>query len=132
MSETNTFGFNDFINSLEDIINNYESEAKDFIEGIQVETVANAILNTPVISGNLKRSWNWKPPEKTGNTISGEVGSDGGIAPYARAVELGKSTPSGGWIPGQFILTKQVEKMNDEFENRAVDFFNDLTSEVRL
>lgn len=40
-----------------------------------------------VRTGTLKRSWSSPPPVVTGNAITGEIGSNGNIAPYNQKVE---------------------------------------------
>jgi len=125
-------GFENLIKDLGHIASSYEGEAKDFMKQIELEVVANTQLNTKVVSGNLKRSWTFEEPVKEGNTITGTIGSDYGIAPYAEAVEFGHETNGGGFVSGQFTLKKEVEKMDGKYQARVEKFYEDLAKRAGL
>ncbi|MBU3098742.1 MULTISPECIES: hypothetical protein [Clostridium] len=122
-------GFEGFIKDLGNIVNNYESDSKEFMLKIEKEVIADTQLNTPVLSGDLKRSFTFDEPIKEGNSIVGVVGADIGV-PYAEAVENGHSNENGGFIQGQFMLKKATEKI--KFEEKVEDFYKKLAKKVGL
>ena len=122
-------GFTELINNLKSMVNGYENESKDFMKRVELEVVADAQLTTPVVSGDLKRSWTPDEPVKSGNSIIGIVGADVGVA-YAEAVEAGHATTGGGFVQGQFILKKATERV--KFEEKVERFYKSITKKGGL
>lgn len=72
-----------------------------------------AIQNTTVDTGEMKRGWYVTPVTVAGNVFSTEVKND---APHAGYEENGRRTRvrkdgSRGWVPGKFILLKATRKV---------------------
>lgn len=75
---------------------------------LQVEKQAK--MNTPVKSGNLRRSI-MSTEGKRGNTYYAEVGPDIAVAPYAIWVEMGHAQTPGRYVPdlGKRLVASWVQ-----------------------
>lgn len=124
-----TFGFDEFEKKLNKIINEVPKVIEDFLGAIADETVAETQLNTPVVTGNLRRSWGRSDVKREGNNFSVEVGSN---LEYAPAVEYGHKVGRSGFVKGQFILTNEVEYMKKNFDKNLKEYVENVTEELKL
>lgn len=124
-----TFGFDEFEKKLNKIINEAPEAIEKFLSEIADETIAETQFNTPVVSGNLRRSWGRSDITREGNDFTVEVGSN---LEYAQHVEYGHKTKNGGFVKGQFILTNEVEKSKKNFDKSLEEYINRLTEELKL
>lgn len=124
-----TFGFDEFEEKLNKIINEAPEAIEKFLENIADEVVGETQLNTPVVTGNLCRSWGRSDVKREGNNFSVEVGSNLEYAPY---VEYGHKTKNGGFVKGRFILTSEVEYMKKNFDKTLKGYVEDITKELEL
>lgn len=125
---SDTFGFDEFEQSINDMISNIDEKISNKLGQIGDEVVADTQLTTPVLTGNLRRSWTRSDVEKTGTTYTVEVGTN---VDYAEAVEFGHRVGS-GFVRGQFMLTNAVERKKRNIDRDMEDLINDITEELRL
>lgn len=124
-----TFGFEEFEEALHKLIEEVPETIEKFMANVADETVAETKLNTPVVTGNLRRSWGRSDVKREGNDFSVEVGSNLEYAPY---VEYGHKTKNGGFVKGKFILTSEVEYMKKNFDKTLERYVEDITKELEL
>lgn len=124
-----TFGFDEFERKLNKIINEAPEVIEKFLAEIADETIAETQLNTPVITGNLRRSWGRSDVKREGNNFSVEVGSN---LDYAEAVEYGHKVGKNGFVKGQFILTNEVEYAKKNFDKNLERYIDKMTEELKL
>lgn len=122
-----TFGFNELEQSINDMINNFDEKISNKLGQIGDEVVADTQLNTPVLSGNLRRSWTRSEVEKAGNIYKVEVGTN---VDYAEPVEYGHKVGKSGFVKGQFMLTNAIEKKN--IDKDMEELINDIAEELKL
>mgnify|MGYP001309564119 CR=1 FL=1 len=77
---------------------------------------AYARRNTPVVTGFMRRSWHTKPTRKTPQGVEKELINS---ADYSEFVNYGHRVVNSrgetvGWVKGQFILEKAVNKVEKE------------------
>ncbi|MBW6408971.1 HK97 gp10 family phage protein [Clostridium weizhouense] len=99
MDSTSTFGFEEFINKINEAqqqLNNVIDET--LIEG-SIEGVAEIQARTSVKTGNLRRSATTGKVEVESNIHSIKVGYDSNQAPYADAYENGHKQEVGKYVP---------------------------------
>lgn len=118
-----TFGFNELEQSINDMINNFDEKISNKLSQIGDEVVADTQLNTPVLSGNLRRSWTRSEVEKVGNIYKVEVGTN---IDYAEPVEYGHKVGKSGFVKGQFMLTNAVEKKKRNIDEDLKDLIEEL------
>ncbi len=123
-----TFGFDGFEESINDMISSFDEKISNKLGQIGDEVIADTQLNTPVLTGNLRRSWTRSEVEKTGTTYRVECGTN---VDYAEAVEFGHKVGS-GFVRGQFMLTNAVEKKKRNINSDMEELINDITEELRL
>lgn len=123
--------------SLEDLINKY-SNAEEKIRMAAIETleetgdkiVANAKLNTPVKTGNLRRSIHRTDVNINNNTYTMDITTEGrGVEEYASKIENGFTGSKGGHYAGKHMIGNAVDsEMNNfaaTFQNKVGEYFND-------
>lgn len=124
-----TFGFDEFEQNINDMLNNFDKKVIDKLGQIGDEVVADTQLNTPVLTGNLRRSWTRSDVEKEYTVYKVEVGTN---IDYAEAVEYGHKVGKSGFVKGQFILTNAVEKKKKNINKDLEELINDITEELKL
>lgn len=123
--------------NLEDLINKYRN-AEDKIRMAAIETleetgvkiVANAKLNTPVKTGNLRRSIHCTDVNINDNTYTMDITTEGrGVEAYASKIENGFTGSKGGHYVGKHMIGNAVDsEMNNfaaTFKNKVGEYFND-------
>ena len=123
--------------NLEDLINKYRN-AEDKIRMAAIETleetgvkiVANAKLNTPVKTGNLRRSIHCTDVNINDNTYTMDITTEGrGVEAYASKIENGFTGSKGGHYAGKHMIGNAVDsEMNNfaaTFKNKVGEYFND-------
>ena len=123
--------------NLEDLINKY-SNAEEILRMCAIETleetgvkiVANAKLNTPVKTGNLRRSINCTDVNINDNTYTMDITTEGrGVEAYASKIENGFTGSKGGHYVGKHMIGNAVDsEMNNfaaTFKNKVGEYFND-------
>ena len=126
--------------NLEDLINKYRN-AEDKIRMAAIETleetgvkiVANAKLNTPVKTGNLRRSIHCTDVNINDNTYTMDITTEGrGVEAYASKIENGFTGSKGGHYAGKHMIGNAVDsEMNNfaaTFKNKVGEYFNDQNS----
>ena len=100
--------------------------------GLQVERQAK--INTPVKTGNLRRSMMSKDYQK-GNTYIAHIGPDIAVAPYAVWVETGHAQQPGryvpaigkrlvaSWVEGKWYMARTGIQMKQQIENNLKTAF---------
>lgn len=119
---SNTFGFDELEEAINNMINNFDEKVSNKLGQIADEVVADTQLATPVDTGNLRRSWTRSDVEKSGTTYKVEVGTN---INYAESVEYGHRAGS-GFVAGQFMLTKAVEKKKSNIDRDLEDLAREL------
>ena len=81
--------------------------------------LADAKRNTPVVTGFMRRSWAASPTKKTGNGAEKELYNTASYAPYVNYGHriMNRSGKIVGWVPGQFMLEKAVNKVDKALES---------------
>ena len=81
--------------------------------------LADAKRNTPVVTGFMRRSWAASPTKKTGNGAEKELYNTASYAPYVNYGHriVNRSGKTVGWVPGQFMLEKAVNKVDKALES---------------
>lgn len=119
-------GLNEFIDSLEDIENNFENEAQETINKIGNNLLRKVKLKTPVgqytdgrTGGTLRRSWQGKAGD-----LSFTVSNNVHYAPHVEFPHrVGKSSKV---VDGRYMLTKSVKEIEKEFENKLETMIENL------
>ena len=124
-----TFGFEEFEQSINDMVNKFDEKVSNKLGQTGDEVVADTQLSTPVLTGNLRRSWTRSNVEKTGDTYKVECGTN---IDYAEPVEYGHRVGKSGFVKGQFMLTNAVKKKEKELPGDMEDLINDITEELKL
>jgi hypothetical protein len=124
-----TFGFEEFEKTLSNIINETPKMIEDFLCEVADETIAETQLNTPVVTGNLRRSWTRSDVKREGNDFNIGVGSNLEYAPH---VEYGHKIGKSGFVKGQFILTNNVEKAKKNFDKKLMEYIERMTGGLKL
>lgn len=94
-------------NGLDNAINEVLLETAD-------EVIADTKLNTPVKTGNLKRSWTHGNVEHNGDTYTVEVGSSLLYAPFVEEGHRQGST----FVQGRFMLKDSIDKNKDKLQQK--------------
>jgi hypothetical protein len=81
--------------------------------------LADAKRNTPVVTGFMRKSWATSPTKKTGNGAEKELYNTAFYAPYVNYGHriVNRSGKTVGWVPGQFMLEKAVNKVDKALES---------------
>ena len=126
--------------NLEDLINKYRNAedkirmaVKETLEETGVKIVANAKLNTPVKTGNLRRSIHCTDVNINDNTYTMDITTEGrGVEAYASKIENGFTGSKGGHYAGKHMIGNAVDsEMNNfaaTFKNKVGEYFNDQNS----
>ena len=90
---------------------------------------ADAKRNTPVVTGFMRRSWHVMPTKKTSQGVEKELINS---ADYSSFVNYGhrvvnKKGETVGWVKGQFILEKAVNKV----DKALVRYFKEEVERVK-
>lgn len=106
--------------------NEVKNELETSAKRIGVQALRQFKANTPVDTGNLRKSWNAEGPFYAGGwSIKLENNTE-----YASYVENGHRTRGGkSWVPGQFFMKKsaqQVESQLPELITPGLWAFRDL------
>lgn len=123
------FGFDELERLINNMIDSFDGKVSNKLSQIGDEVVANTQLNTPVLSGNLRRSWTHSDVEREGTGYKVEVGTN---IDYAEAVEYGHKTKNGGFVKGRFMLTNVVKKKEKELPKAMKEVINELIGELKL
>ena len=123
--------------SLDDLINKY-SNAEEILRMCVIETleetgekiVATAKSNTPVKTGNLRRSIHYTDVNINNNTYTMDITTEGrGVEAYASEIENGFTGSKGGHYVGKHMIGNAVDsEMNNfaaTFQNKVGEYFND-------
>lgn len=107
---------------------NFESIIQTAIHVTALQVERQAKLNTPVKTGNLRRSI-MSVEGKRGNVYYAEIGPDMSVAPYAYWVEVGHSQTPGryvpainkrlvaSWVQGKWYMATTAIQMRSKVEN---------------
>ena len=123
--------------SLDDLINKY-SNAEEILRMCVIEAleetgekiVATAKSNTPVKTGNLRRSIHRTDVNVNNNTYTMDITTEGrGVEAYASKIENGFTGSKGGHYAGKHMIGNAVDsEMNNfaaTFKNKVGEYFND-------
>ena len=108
----------------------YETALMTSTQEIAKELHKALLLNTPVITGNLRKEWSSgenlmftveRIPNGFQVTLinNARTGSENGFQ-YASAVNYGHKTPNGGWVAGRFF----VERSEAQTEPKCYDIID--------
>ncbi|NFI57419.1 HK97 gp10 family phage protein [Clostridium botulinum] len=96
---SSTFGFNEFINKINETQQQLTNALDETLVEGSIEGVAEIQARTSVKTGNLRRSATSGEIEAEGNIHSIKVGYDMNQAPYADAYENGHKQEIGKYVP---------------------------------
>ena len=95
---------------------------KESLDETATMVIADTKLNTPVKTGNLKRSWTHGEVKTNGTNKYIEIGSN---LNYAQPVEEGhKQGPT--FVQGKFMLKKSILKNEDKLQKTLDRKLNEL------
>ena len=105
-----------------------EIDSRILIQAVN-EGLKAAKSNTPVVTGFMKRSWHVMPTKKTSQGVEKELINS---ADYSSFVNYGhrvvnKKGETVGWVKGQFILEKAVNKV----DKALVRYFKEEVERVK-
>lgn len=93
---SNTFGFQDFINKINEQKNLIETAIDETLEESATECVAETQSRTPVKTGNLRRAWTHGKVQVEGNIHYVDITNP---LEYAAAIENGHKQQVGRYVP---------------------------------
>lgn len=93
---SSTFGFQDFINKINEKKRLIENAIDDTLEEAATECVAETQSRTPVKTGNLRRSWTHGKVQVEGNIHYVDITNP---LEYAAAIENGHKQQVGRYVP---------------------------------
>ena len=116
-------GLNEFINELNNISTKVDNIITNTLEETATKIVASTQLNTPVLTGNLRRSWTHDNVKKDGDKYSINVGSS---LEYAKPVEEGHRTKNGTFVQGRFMLRDAITQNENNIQNKIDQELNKI------
>lgn len=128
------YGFDEFIEELGSLENEFERQSSNLLIKTADEVVADAQMLTPVgvgtpNPGNLRRSLGRGEVQD----YSIEVGFDDKMAPYAKFVEEGHYFRNRkGFVLGRFMMRDSVTVGEKKFKKRAEQMFADIMRELEI
>ena len=118
----NIEGLDELLNDLQRLAGKVDEIIDDSLEETATEIIADTQLNTPVLTGNLRRSWTHSNVESNGNNKSIDLGSS---LEYAQAVEQGHRQGS-GYVQGKFMLRDSITKNRDKLQQKINQKLNTI------
>ena len=127
-----TFGFDEFINSLGKLKDDFDKRSTSLLEETADLAVTEAQLRTPVgvgtpNPGNLRRSLARGQVEN----YQIEVGF-GKEAPYAQYVEEGHRVGKNGFVPGRLMMRDSITIAERRFKKQAEQLFKDMMEGFKI
>lgn len=119
-----TFGFDEFINSLGKLKDDFDKRSTSLLEETANLAVAETQLRTPVDTGTLRRSI----ARSQVLDYSVEVGTS---IEYAQYVEEGHRAGS-GFVPGIFMLRDATTIAERRFKKQAEQLFKDMMEGFKI
>lgn len=103
-------GLNELSNTFNNASRNFNREAEITINRIGNKLLRKCKLKSPVDTGQLRRTWRYKPQSNLEGLVFNNVD-------YIMHVEYGHRTRGGnGFVDGRYMLTKSVAEMEKELE----------------
>lgn len=125
-----TFGFDELEKKLLNILTvQYPEEIQKKLKQIALSAQTSIAYNTPVDTGNLKRSWTISEPKHINGEWTIEVGSNLEYAPH---LEYGHKTPSGGFVQGYHMVEISVKQLEQQLPSDLKDWLQSLMRELSL
>ena len=119
-------GLNGLTNTLNNMSNNFDDEASATLNKISQKLIAKVKLKTPIAEkngGTLRRSWRTKKKDDLTRVVYNNIH-------YAPHVEYGHRTRGGkSFVDGQYMLTKSVKEIEEEFDNELSILIENLWNE---
>ena len=116
-------GLDNFLNYMQRVESSIDNIIKESLDETATMVVADTKLNTPVKTGNLKRSWTHDNVEHNGDTYTVEVGSSCLYAPFVEQGHRQGNT----FVQGRFMLKDSIDKNKDKLQQKI----NDKLSRLR-
>lgn len=120
-----TFGFDEFIDALGDLEEEFKKDSNKLLEETGDLGVAETQMRTPVDTGTLRRSFT----RSDVRDLEVEIGTS---IEYAKFVEEGHSTRSGGFVKGKHMLRDGVTIAEKHFNRKSEEVFNKVTKGFSL
>ena len=111
-------GLDNFLNYMQRVESSIDNIIKESLDETATMVIADTKLNTPVKTGNLKRSWTHGNVEHNGDTYTVEVGSSLLYAPF---VEEGHRTRGNTFVQGRFMLRDSIDKNKNKLQQKIND-----------
>ena len=119
-------GLSGLTSTLNNMSNNFDDEASATLNKISQKLIAKVKLKTPVAEkngGTLRRSWRTKKKDDLTRIVYNNIH-------YAPHVEYGHRTRGGkSFVDGQYMLTKSVKEIEEEFDNELSILIENLWNE---
>ena len=103
-------GINELLNHIQRIEDSIDNIIKESLDETATMVIADTKLNTPVKTGNLRRSWTHGDVERNGDTYTVEVGSSLLYAPFVEEGHRQGKT----FVQGRFMLRDGIDNINDK------------------
>lgn len=110
-------GLNNFLNYMQRVESSIDNIIKESLDETATMVTADTKLNTPVKTGNLKRSWTHGNVEHNGDTYTVEVGSPLLYAPFVEEGHRQGNT----FVQGRFMLKDSIDKNKDKLQQKIND-----------
>ena len=115
-------GLDNFLNYMQRVESSIDNIIKESQDETATMVIADTKLNTPVKTGNLKRSWTHGNVEHNGDTYTVEVGSHLLYAPFVEEGHRQGST----FVQGRFMLKDSIDKNKDKLQQKINDKLSKL------
>ena len=110
-------GLDNFLNYMQRVESSIDNIIKESLDETATMVIADTKLNTPVKTGNLKRSWTHGNVEHNGDTYTVEVGSSLLYAPFVEEGHRQGNT----FVQGRFMLKDSIDKNKDKLQQKIND-----------
>lgn len=100
----------------------YPKESKKFVREQAKKVKANVKVDTPKVTGNLRKAWKHSVSSRKGK-VNGNVYNN---APHAHLVEDGHFNVDGTWNEGKHMLYNTMLKSRPEIDSEFDKFVEDV------
>ena len=110
-------GLDSFLSYMKRVESSIDNIIKESLSETATMVIADTKLNTPVKTGNLRRSWTHGDVERNGDTYTVEVGSSLLYAPFVEEGHRQGNT----FVQGRFMLKDSIDKNKDKLQQKIND-----------
>ena len=115
-------GINELLSHIQRLEDSIDNIIKESLDETATMVIADTKLNTPVKTGNLRRSWTHGDVERNGDTYTVEVGRH---LLYAKKKKEGNRQGK-TFVQGRFMLRDGIDNNKDKLNKKINDKLNKL------